>query len=161
MERGKSSEKRKILYGILAILCITALILGVIIVVKILNNQPQIAETQNATSAETQEAETSNAELDNYIREMEEKIQTARTNEEKAELYLERSMEIANGCIKQCESYYKIALSDAYKAEETYPSAESAWLIFNFEILSGEDEQIAEQYRKLAEERGMDTEGAG
>ena len=161
MERGENSLEHKVLYVILATLCATALILGVIIIAKNLNNKSQTAETQDTTSTETQESETTNAELDNYINEMEEKIQSAGTNEEKAELYLERSTKVANGCIEQCESYYKTALSDAYKAEENSPSAKSAWLIFNFEILSGGDEQTAEQYRKLAEERGMNIEGAG
>ncbi len=173
MEDGQSSEikrspenglgekrERKILVGVLAGLCVIALILGVVIIARGLNSTKNgtVAETQ---STENQDSKTTNAELDNYITEIERKIQNAETNEEKAKLYLEKSMKVASSCIEQCESYYKTALSDAYKAEEVSPSAESAWLISNFEMLSGGNEQNAERYRELAEERGMNIEGAG
>ena len=157
MERGENSLEHKVLYVILATLCATALILGVIIIAKNLNNKSQTAETQDTTSTETQESETTNAELDNYINEMEEKIQSAGTNEEKAELLMERAKGTYDICSGRFEEYKDIILSDTYTAEQISPSAESAYLIYKFESeLRNED--FANQYLELARERGANVE---
>jgi hypothetical protein len=128
MERGESSGERKILYGILATLCAAALILGVIIVAKILNNKSQTAETQDATSTETQESD--------------------------AEYY----RNLANEIISQDIDFTRgsEAIENAIKADELSQNTDSAAFVLNVSSTYGM-QGIHDQYSKILKERQIEA----
>lgn len=178
MEDGQSSEvkrssengldgkrERKILVGVLAGLCVLIVVIGGIIAAINLNWTKDGSKQTTGVEEVVNEGDNGDIEkseeesLAEYTNEMEEKIKNAETAEEKAELYMEKSKGTYVRCVEQCEALYDAILADAYKAEETYPSAETAWLIYSFEFGFGSEEK-ADEYREIAKERGMDVDGA-
>ena len=157
-ENGLGEKReRKILVGILAGLCVVALTLGVVVVVMSLNtdSSKQVSEENGNEIAENNEV--LDTELNNYMNEMEIKIENAGTSEKKAELLIERAKGAHDICSEDFEGYKDAILSDAYTAEQISPSAESAYLIYKFESELG-NKEFANQYLELARERGMNVE---
>lgn len=53
------------------------------------------------------------------------------------------------------ERYGSQILSDAYSAEEHYPTGQTAYLIYYYERIYGEDPVVADDYLELAKARGL------
>lgn len=136
MERGENSLEHKVLYGILATLCATALILGVIIIAKNLNNKSQTAETQDTTSTETQEFD--------------------------AEYY----QNLANEIISQDIDFTRgsEAIENAIKADELEKSIDSAGFVLNT-ASSYQMQEVLDEYSEILKTRlieaGIDPEAEG
>lgn len=75
--------------------------------------------------------------------------------ETKAVIYSARAGALYSFDVEEGSDKYKDQiLSDAYKAEETYPTSDTAYLIYMYEQAYG-NTAVAEEYLKIAEERGM------
>ena len=136
MERGENSLEHKVLYGILATLCATALILGIIIIAKNLNNKSQTAEIQDTTSTETQEFD--------------------------AEYY----QNLANEIISQDIDFTRgsEAIENAIKADELEKSIDSAGFVLNT-ASSYQMQEVLDEYSEILKTRlieaGIDPEAEG
>lgn len=74
--------------------------------------------------------------------------------ETKAVIYASRAGMLYDFDVEEGASRYKDqVLFDVYKAEEFYPTGDTAYLIYVYEQAYGND-TVAEEYLKIAEERG-------
>ena len=97
---------------------------------------------------------------DQIISQSNELIGRATTNEEKGELLLNRAITLWNYNPNPENDKKDVILTDLAQAETLNPTMESAWWIYHIEKELGNTER-ANEYLRIAEERGYDGQGAG
>lgn len=95
--------------------------------------------------------------VDQYIAEAEAKIEETTDTGEKALLHSDLAEEIYSRPEGESEQYIEKIRYHIYQAEELAHSAETAWAIYNFETIFGNESQ-AKIYLDLAKERGFNPE---
>ena len=148
------NKQNKSLLVILIVLGVIILGLVVsIVVINVINNQAgeEVMEL-------VMDGEATVEQVNQYIAEMDKKIDRANSPQEKAELYSERADYIVNYAIEWDNAELKDkTLSDVYKAEELNPTAMTAYNVSYYEGLFG-DETKSKQYYEIAEKRGLNEE---
>ena len=91
--------------------------------------------------------------VDDYLEWIDEQISNTTDPEEKANLYMGGSIQLSNFQVQDGANYSEKILEYAYKAEELYPSAQSAYLIYSFENKFG-NKEVADEFLNIAKERG-------
>lgn len=152
--RCKVDEGRLIIIlgGLICIAVALAIGLVAFSIFKAAEKEPKISDV-------VLEGEATLEELEQYIVEMDAKINNTTTNEEKARQYNIRAAHLSN-YVEQYEDNSTLIeqiRSDVYKAEELSPSAETAMEIFYYENKYGAPEQ-AEHYHQLSKDRGWSDE---
>lgn len=162
---GKSVLRIKNLIAVLTCLVFAiAVLITIIIIVGFKNTVEQQTSPSAApqTSAETTQPSTPEEQkqaLDQYIAETTETIANTTNPEQTAALYMDLATGVYSRCLSFCAEYSSTILDAARQAEAAHPTKDTAWLLYNFEIIYG-DEQTAAYYLDLAKTRGYDTEGA-
>ena len=150
-EAKPRKKNNQTLVFVLIVLCI--LILGLTagnIAIGFINNTKE--PTNNNVSEELVD------ELNNYIAETNESIANATSDEEKAILYATIAASIYNNTRDYNDSVFREQiLENAYMAEELFPTAGTAHMVYIYESRFGNQEK-AKYYYDLAIERGY-TEG--
>ena len=150
-----------ILLGALGIVII-GLVVGIVVVKLQSSDNTVIVDGNDQTVDEYDtdeiEEEYIRPTVEEYMAEMEERISSAETDEEKAELYLSRAGELYIRQQTGEGDFSEAILEDAYMAERINPTMDTAYDIYVYESEFGDDKK-AEQYLKLAEERGLVYEG--
>ncbi len=168
MNEVKGGFLHKKLYLVLGVLCLVAI--GLSVGIMMMNNNAKEQEDEEMSEEEmdaeaeafaAQEREELYVSTDDYCKEMDEKIAQAENKAEKAQLYIEKAEELYARQASEERDLTKIILADLYKAEEIAPDANTAWMIFAAENDFG-DEKKAEEYLKIAKDRGYkEEEGNG
>ena len=94
-----------------------------------------------------------NEEKERIIKETDEALSGARTDEEKSELYAQRAGDLYNLSLGHGGMQEEV-LAAAYEAERLHPTAETAYYIYIFEDYYGDKEKAA-KYLEIAEARGI------
>lgn len=153
-------RQRSGLINVLVILCVIILGLIVCIIIVNLNNQNlhmSFDELEDLVIS----GEADSDLLNQYIDEINDKIEKTDNSQEKAVLYSERAGYISIYASKWNDDKLKVdVLTDAYKAEELNPTADTAYDVYFYEREFG-DEEKSNQYYNLSVERGMKYEGKG
>lgn len=101
------------------------------------------------------------ADIDSYIKEMDTKIASAETDEQKAELYSERAKYLSKYTyLSGDKSYIDELLSNATMADQLSPSTNSIYYLYVLEKEYGSSEKAEEYYKTLNErsqEEGIDV----
>lgn len=164
MKKGKVGFENKglvILLGVLGVM-IVGLVVGIVVVNVQGGGEDVMVDESGQIIDEYSEDEIEEdyvrPALEEYMAEMEEKISLAKTDEEKAELYLSRAGELYLRQQLEEGDFSGMILADVYMAESIKPTIDTAYDIYVYEDEFGDIEK-AEQYLKLAEERGLTYDG--
>lgn len=153
----KDGRIRRNLGGLLMALCgvIAVLVIAIVIVAIIQNNTTDEDTTEGdfyEDVSEIEKEEELEAGADELIGYMDELIENAKSNEEKADLYLERAADLYNMQMNEEGDFAEMILSDARKAEELFPTIQSALDLYTYESEFGNPDE-ANKYYNLAVER--------
>ena len=166
-EKKKQPTKKQ---RIVLFTCLTTLILvavGLTTALLLFKKTPE--NTEEATEETTQEIDAiqeiaegdlSPEELTKYIELSNTEIENAPNNKTKSDMYLNRAGLISNYLNYPDYDFKAQVLSDAHKSEELNPTAYTAFFLSQCEQNYG-DEAIAQEYRKIADERGFNVEELG
>lgn len=153
--KKKIAANKKLFF---AIAILFSLILGLIcgiVVVNIINRNSQMSAEKIEDIV--LEGGATMRQIEQYIANTDEKIKNAKTDEEKAELYSERSSKLYNYIESTKNDIVKDRVfSDAYMAEKLNPTIDTAANIYYYENTYGNKEQ-AERYLQEAKDRGLDN----
>ncbi len=120
-------------------------------------SQEDISEDNNEADYDESE-EPFGLSAEEYISEMEKKINESSSSEEKAEFHSIRAATLYNRQKNGEGNFTGQIFSDAYAAEFLSPTASSAYEIYCYEDEFG-DKSKAEEYLDKAKERGMEIDG--
>lgn len=164
-KKQPTQRQRKILVACLAALILIAT--GLTTAIFVINKTPENAEETTGETAETVDAiqkiaegNLSPEELTKYIELSNTEIENAPDNKTKSDMYLNRAGSISNYLNYPDYDFKAQVLSDAHKSEELNPTAYTAFFLSQYEQNYG-DEAIAQEYRKIADERGFNLEKLG
>ena len=145
-KKGKKIEN-KVLVGVLVglVVVIVGLVVGLVIV--------QMNGGGDAGNDLGEDAD--NLSQIGYREQMERKIESASSVEEKGKLYQDLAAGLWAYNSSKDNPYMDEIMGYIYKSEELNPTMHSAQWIYYFEYQLGNMER-AEEYKKLAEERGFD-----
>ena len=158
-----ADSKKRNLFIILMALVVIVIVLASLLVVNIIKNQDDVGTDSGAITDEKDiiddkilEAITRFSQyqsLDELIHYTNIQLANAKTDEEKAAIYIDRAREFYFRMKNSDVDLSKEVLSDSYEAEKIYPTSESAWRIYMYENAFGSKEK-AEEYLEISKERG-------
>lgn len=142
---------------------LASLLLGLVVVIVCLTVINLVVNYNRGGSSDNSETVTSdddseqlarvNEEKDRIIKETNEALSEAHTDEEKSELYAQRAGDLYNLSLGYGGMQEEVLVA-AYEAERLHPTAETAYYIYIFEDYYGDKEKAA-KYLEIAEERGI------
>lgn len=95
-------------------------------------------------------------DMERFIEVTNEEIEATSDAETKSIIYASRAGVLFNFDVQNdTNTYGAQILSDVYNAEEHYPTGQTAYLIYYYERIYGEDPVVADGYLELAKARGL------
>lgn len=175
-ERNHSERKLWVIFGFL---CVIVLVLGALLVVVLMQRGSSDGGEKDTytidNSKEDDEIDEASDEgeveedyydklrkvsVQEYIAEMDKKIESATSNEEKRDLYIEKAVNLQYFDFDRSEML-EMALKDLHTAEELSPNMKTAFWLYYYEDQT-ENIEAAKEYLQKAKERGYDeTKGEG
>lgn len=159
MSNVKVWENKSFWLILLGILCVGIVGLSLLVSWKmIINDNGEVEDTEASVENGEFSEEPEGLGVEEYIAEMEKRIEAAESNEEKAELYSMRAGTLYNRQSVGEGDFSQQILEDVYMAETLNPTSQSAYEIYVYENDFG-DFKKAEEYLNKAKERGMELGG--
>lgn len=158
---NREKNQRWLLFGCLIFLLVVAVGLAVAFVVM-KGKSDIVDEPEQAINVfeEIASGNLSPEKLEEYIKLSEAEIESASDDKTKSEMYLNRAGLVSNYLSNPEYDFKAQVLSDAQKAERLNPTAYTAFFLSQCEQNYG-DEAKAQEYRKIADERGFNPEELG
>lgn len=160
MVDGKTKNENR---GLIVVLCVLGLVIvGLTISIMIVSSRrgSEVAAYDKNGDLITVDPTLSEDTTREMYRDYEKRIDEAEGDEDKALLLLERAGLLMNAEHNTGVNYGDWIRADVYKAEELHPTVMTAYMIYEYELSHGDEEQ-GEYYFNLSQERKTDGEKGG
>ena len=153
-QRGSNRGLWALLGGLGCVICVLTVVL-----VVMQSSHPVEPEKEETAQGELISDDWSeyiiNRDVNELIGMTNRQIESASDNETKSTIYSYRAAALYSFDVEsESAEYGDQILSDAYNAEEYYPTDKTAYLVYFYEQIYG-DPVVAEEYLNIAKERGM------